>query len=88
MYSDMEEEDILLEVSDSSDGELCRQYNLEQSETLLLKAFQLTVKNVQDWGGLARESKHLSNLRILLGCHVMDLVCEQKTKPVSKFFSH
>ena len=62
MYSDMEEEDILLKVSGSSDGELCRQYNLEQSETLLLKAFQLTVKNVQDWGGLARESKHLGLL--------------------------
>ena len=62
MYSDMEEEDILLEISGSSDDELCRQYNLEQSETLLLKAFQLTVKDIQDWGGLARESKHLGLL--------------------------
>ncbi|MCL4451490.1 MAG: DUF790 family protein [Candidatus Thermoplasmatota archaeon] len=62
MYSDMEEEDILLEVSDSSDDELCRQYNLEQSETLLLKAFELTVKDIDDWGGLARESKHLGLL--------------------------
>ncbi|MGC8515508.1 MAG: DUF790 family protein [Thermoplasmata archaeon] len=62
MYSDMDEEDILLEVSHMSDDELCRQYNLEQSETLLLKAFQLTVKNIQDWGNLARESKRLGLL--------------------------
>ena len=62
MYSDMEEEDILLEVSESSDDQLCRRYNLEQSETLLLKAFTLTVKDIQDWGGLARESKHLGLL--------------------------
>lgn len=62
MYSDMEEEEILLEVSGSSDDELCRQYNLEQAETLLLKAFQLTVKDIKDWRGLARESKHLGLL--------------------------
>jgi predicted nuclease of restriction endonuclease-like RecB superfamily len=62
MYSDMEEEDLLLEVSGSSDNDLCRQYNFEQAETLLLKAFQLTVKEIQDWGDLARESKRLGLL--------------------------
>ncbi|EQD35106.1 protein containing DUF790, endonuclease-like protein, partial [mine drainage metagenome] len=62
MYSDMEEEEILLEVSDIGDEELCRHYNLEQAETLLLKAFQMNVKDVSDWGSLARESKKLGLL--------------------------
>lgn len=62
MYSDMDEEDILLEASHMSDDELCRKYNLEQSETLLLKAFQLKVKDIQNWGNLARESKRLGLL--------------------------
>ncbi len=62
MYSDMEEEEILLEVADIEDEELCRHYNLEQAETLLLKAFQMNVKDVSDWGSLARESKKLGLL--------------------------
>ncbi len=59
LYSDMEEEEILLDVSKLDDYALCLQYNLEQAETLLLKALSLSIKNASNWQSIAWEAKRL-----------------------------
>ena len=43
LYSDLEDEEILSEIPEISEDELCRRFNLEQVETLLMRAVSLSI---------------------------------------------
>ncbi len=59
LYSDLEDEEILSEMPEISEDELCRRFNLEQVETLLMRAVSLSVSGMRSYGLIVSKIRSL-----------------------------
>lgn len=59
LYSDLEDEEILSEIPEISEDELCRRFNLEQVETLLIRAVSLSVSGMRSYGLIVSKIRSL-----------------------------
>lgn len=62
MYGDKESEQILSESIDIDPEELCKAFNLEQVETILMHSTSMEIRDVKDWYGILRKVKILGLL--------------------------
>lgn len=59
LYSDLEDEEILSEIPEIGEEELCRRFNLEQVETLLMRAVSLSVSGMRSYGLIVSKVRSL-----------------------------
>ena len=59
LYSDLEDEQILSGIPEISEDELCRRFNLEQVETLLMRAVSLSVSGMRSYGLIVSKIRSL-----------------------------
>jgi len=62
MYGDKESEQILSEAIDIDPEELCKAFNLEQVETILMHSTSMEIRGVKDWYSILRKVKTLGLL--------------------------
>ncbi len=62
MYGDKESEQILVEPPDTDPDELCRIFNMEQVETVLMHSVSMDILRIRDWHSVLRRIKNLGLL--------------------------
>ena len=62
MYGDKESEQILSESIEIDPEDLCKAFNLEQVETILMHSTSMEIRDVKDWYGILRKVKTLGLL--------------------------
>ena len=62
MYGDKESEQVLVEAPQPNPEELCRDFNMEQVETILMHSVSMDVRGMKDWHSVLRRIKTLGLL--------------------------
>ena len=62
MYGDKESEQVLVEVPQTEPEELCRIFNIEQVETILMHSISMDIRGVTDWHSVLRRIKTMGLL--------------------------
>ena len=62
MYGDKESEQILAENLEMDPEDLCKAFNMEQVETILMHSVSMEIRGVKDWYGILRRVKTLGLL--------------------------
>ena len=62
MYGDKESEQVLVEAPQTEPEELCRIFNIEQVETILMHSISMDIRGVTDWHSVLRRIKTMGLL--------------------------
>jgi len=62
MYGDKESDQILVEPPDTNPEDLCRMFNMEQVETILMHSVSMDIRRIRDWHNVLRRIKTLGLL--------------------------